>query len=196
MFQVSVHGLRNCPQHTENQEYAYERRQVGDGLEYRNEDKSAHTKIENCLALYACKILLRTQFYVLALRNHEVALQRKRQDIGRDNHRNQRRDKYLGNDTDCSDYALVPKHNGCYVANRRERATRVGRDNHKRCVDDAVFLLLDELTQNHNHHNGCRKVVEDGREDERHEGDTPQQRALALGLQRVLDKVETAVLVY
>ena len=56
-------------------------------------------------------------------------------------------------------------------------------------------MVADELPQNHNHDNARRKIIKNSRQDEGHQGNTPQQCALAVCLHCGADPVETAVLV-
>lgn len=91
---------------------------------------------------------------------------------------------------------LVPEHDGSHVADGRKRTARVGCNDDERGIDQTVFAVVNQLAQDHHHHNGRSHVVEDGRKDERHRRDAPQQSALALCLEHVAHEVEAAVLVH
>ena len=56
-------------------------------------------------------------------------------------------------------------------------------------------MIADEFAEYHYHHNARGEVVENGRQNERHKGDAPQQRTLRPGLHNILHPVETTVLV-
>ena len=51
LMNARVEDLRHRPKHTQNQQDAYKRRQMGDGLEDRHEDQSAHAKEKDGLTL-------------------------------------------------------------------------------------------------------------------------------------------------
>ena len=167
---------------------------MGDALEDGHEDQSAHTEEEDGLALAGGE-QAGLEAECLVLGEREFAFQREAEDVCGNDHRHERGDEYFGDDAGSRDDALVPEHDGRDVSDGRECASRVGCDDDERGIDDAVALVADELSQNHDHHDGCGEIVEDGREDERHEGDAPQQFLLAARLQRVAHEVESAVLV-
>ena len=50
-LQAGIEHFSNGPKHAEHQQDANERRQMGDALEDRNEDQTAHTQEEDGLAL-------------------------------------------------------------------------------------------------------------------------------------------------
>ena len=54
-------------------------------------------------------------------------------------------------------------------------------------------MVVDQLTQHHDHDNRSGQVVEHGREEEGDEGYFPQQRALGARMQHIAHKVEAAV---
>ena len=56
-------------------------------------------------------------------------------------------------------------------------------------------MVGDELSENHDHHDTGGKIVEDGREEEGKDSDTPEERTLRLGLHHLANPVESAVLV-
>ena len=67
-MQTAIEHLGSSPQHTQNQEDAYEWRQVGNALEDRNEDQTANTNWDQgILTLSQLKSLL-----TLILRNERV----------------------------------------------------------------------------------------------------------------------------
>ena len=117
-------------------------------------------------------------------------------DESRNKHRHQRRNKNLTENTSRGDRTSNPKHNGGYIANGRESTTRVGRYNHKGGINQTVVLVGHEFSQHHNHHNTRGEVVEDGRKEECHKGNTPQQSTFALCFQGIAHKVEAAIGVY
>ena len=167
---------------------------MGDRLEYGDEHKAAHAEPEHGLALPVGEVVV-SRFSCKRCSAGHLSLERQRQDVGRDGHRYERGDKQLLDYTGSGDEALVPKHDGGDVANGRECASRVGRYDYERGVDEAVLAVGHELAQYHNHDDGRGHVVEYGREEECKEGDAPQKGALALGLHHVAHEVEAAVLV-
>ena len=103
------------PEHTEHKQNAHKRWQVGNGLEDRHENETTDTKEEDSLTLAGRQkvtIIVNNRF----LCKREGALQREREDIGRDDHRHHRRDEDLHDDTSCGDDTLVPKHDGGDIA--------------------------------------------------------------------------------
>ena len=72
---------------------------------------------------------------------------------------------------------------------------RVGGNDYKRGVDDAVAVVGHQLAQYHYHHYGSGHVVENGRKEERDESNAPQQSPLALGGDDAPDEVESPILV-
>ena len=195
-MQTAIEHLGSSPQHTQNQEDAYEWRQVGNALEDRNEDQTANTQPEHSLALTFCEVAYRSILLGRNLRHHEFALQHGLKDEGWNHHGNHRWDEDLGNHTSCGYQSLVPKHDGGNVADGRESATRVGCNDDKRGIYHTVLVVGNELTQNHNHHDTGSQVVEDGRKEEGKEGYAPQQSTLRLCLHHLANPVESAILVY
>ena len=100
---------------------------MGNGLEDRYKDQTAHAEEEDYLAL-GCAQAVGLLLDGHLLRSSQFALQRKREDIGRNDHRHERRDEDFHDDASSRDHALVPEHDGRHVADRREGATRVGRN--------------------------------------------------------------------
>ncbi len=194
LFQAGVEHLCHRPEHAQHEQNADERRQVGNRLENRHENQSAHTEEENRFALAGRK-LAGLETLRLLLGEGQFALQRERQDVGRNHHRHERRQENLHNHARRRNHALVPEHDCRHVADGREGAARIGCNHHQGSVNQAVFLVADELPENHNHHNRRGQIVEDGRQDERHEGDAPEQFFLARGLQHVAHKIKAAVLI-
>ena len=142
LVDTDIEDLRHRPQHAKHEQDAHKRRQMGNGLEDRYKDQTAHAEEEDYLALgsaQAVGLLLDGHL----LRSSQFALQRKRKDIGRNDHRHERRDENLHDDARSRDHALVPEHDGRHVADRREGATRVGRNDDQRGVDDAVCAVAD-----------------------------------------------------
>ena len=180
-LQIGIENFRHRPQNAQNEQDADERRQMGQRLENRHENQAAHTEEENHFPLFLSEFAgLKTM--CLVLRERQFSLQRERQDIGRNHHRNERRDENLHNHARSRNHALVPEHNCCHVANRRECTARIGRNHHQSGVNQPVFLVADEFSQNHNHHNRGREVVENRRQDEGHKRDAPQQCFFAVRL--------------
>ena len=193
-FQVGIEHLRHRPQHTQHEQDADKRRQMGERLEYGHEDKTADTEEEDGLALhrrqFACLHTLR-----LFCRERQLAFQGARQYVGWYHHRHNRGDEQFGNHPGSRDDALVPEHDRRHIADGRKGTAGIGRDNHQRGIDDTVALIADEFPQDHDHHDRRGQIVENGREKKRHEGDAPQQRSLAARLHRVAHEIETAILV-
>jgi len=57
------------------------------------------------------------------------------------------------------------------------------------------LAILHQLAQNHHHHDARGEIVENGREEECHEGYAPQQRTLGTGFHHRAHPVEPAILV-
>ena len=57
-------------------------------------------------------------------------------------------------------------------------------------------MFLDQFAQDHDHHDARGKVVENGREEERQESNTPQQCALAFALHHTTYPVKSTILVH
>ena len=57
-------------------------------------------------------------------------------------------------------------------------------------------MVGNELSENHDHHDTGGQIVEDGREEEGKDSDTPEERTLRLGLHHLANPVESAVLVH
>ena len=57
-------------------------------------------------------------------------------------------------------------------------------------------MIGDELAENHDHHDTGSQVVEDGREEESENSNTPEEPTLRLGFHHLANPVETAILVY
>ena len=93
---------------------------------------------------------------------------------------NERRNYNLFDNAESSNHLTIPEHDCRNVADRRECTTGISCDDNAYGIPDAVVLVLNKLTQNHNHHNGCCKIVENGRQDSCHERNLPKQRALCL----------------
>ena len=192
---TGIEDLRSRPQHAQDEQNTHKRREMGDRLEDRYEDETANTQEEYNLTL--------TRRKTVCLLNHDcillylkVALQREREDIGRNNHRHHRGDEYLHDNTCCCNHTLVPQHDGSNITYRREGTTRIS-GNHNQCsIDETILLVSDKFTQNHNHHNRSRQVIEDSRQDECHEGNTPKQGPFRLRLKGVTHKIETTILIH
>ena len=126
---------------------------MGEGLEDGHKDEAAHTQLEDGTSLAHVQVVFRSFLRILVFRGHQVALELQREDVGRDEHRDERGDEDFGDDTEGGDDPAVPQHDGGHVADRREGTSRVGGNHHERGVDDAVFLVFHEFAQNHHHHN-------------------------------------------
>ena len=116
-------------------------------------------------------------------------------DEGGDDHRHQGGDEDFLDDPLGGDHSFDPQHDGGDVADGGEGAATVGGDDDECSVDEPVVAVVHQLAEHHDHHDARGEVVEDGREDECHEGDAPQELALVRGGHHVAHKVETAVLV-
>lgn len=187
----TVEALGDCPEQSEHEQYAHERRQVGKIAEYGDEDESAHTEEEHRAPLPSGEyrhIVLRQ-----VLSHIELSLQRELQYEYRHHHRHERRQEQFCQHSARCYHALYPQHDGRNVSYGRERASRVGGYYHYRGEYHALLVVAYELAQHHNHHDGRGEIVEYGREEERHEGDAPQQFALATGLHDVAHEVESAI---
>ena len=148
-----VEDLCNCPKQTQNKQDAHEWRQMSNRLEDGHKAQTAYTQPEDDVALRLGKGTDIGLWQILLL--IKLAFQLILQDKGRYQHRNQRWDKDFGQHTLSSNNALNPKHDGGYIANRRECASRVSRDNNQSCIDQSVVTTLNQLTQHHNHHDRC-----------------------------------------
>ena len=179
------------PQHAEYQQDAHERWQVGDGLEDRYEDQSAYAQPEDDVALHLRELADLGSRQVLCL--VELTLQLHAENEGGNHHRDERWDEYLAEHALCGDDTLDPQHDGRHVTDRREGATAVGRYDDQCSIDQTVFTLLYQLAQHHNHHDRCRQVVEDGRQEEGHKGHSPQQLTLGARLHGVAHEVKTSI---
>ena len=123
--QTGVEHLSHSPQHSQHEQYAHKRRQVGDGLEHRHKYQSAYAKEEHCLALHLCKMVLHTLVLAVVLHLH-LSLQAKREDIRRHQHRHHRRQEHFHDDTRRRQQPLVPQHDSGHVAYRRKGTAGVG----------------------------------------------------------------------
>ena len=164
---------------------------MGDGLEDGYKDETTDTQPEDDVALYFGKLTDVSDREVLRL--VELALELQAEDDGRDDHRDERGEENLAEHALGGDDALDPQHDGGDVANGREGTTGVGCDDDQCSVDQTVLTVLHQLAQYHNHHDRCCQIVEDGRQEERHECHAPQQFALGARLHRVAYEVEAPV---
>ena len=57
-------------------------------------------------------------------------------------------------------------------------------------------MVADQLAQNHDHHDAGGKVVEDGREEECHKGNAPQQDTLGVGVHHLSDEIKASILIH
>ena len=177
------------PQHAQSQQDAHEGGKAGEHAEDGHEDEAAHAEAEYehaVVAVRACNL-------GLTLGSLEVALEVELHAQGGGDDRYERGEKELADDTPGRDHALDPEHDGGDVADGRERAAGVGGDDDDAAIYHAVLVVLDEFAEHHDHHDRGSEVVEDGREDECHECDAPQQLALAGGGESVLNEIESAV---
>ena len=83
--EATVEHLGHNPQQAQYEQDAHKRRQMGDSLEYRHEDEASHAEIEHRLALSVGKVL-NIGVLLANLGNVHRALQRERDDIGRNDH--------------------------------------------------------------------------------------------------------------
>ena len=167
---------------------------MGDGLEYRNKDETAHTQPEDGSALRLREHRHFRHLQVLLL--IESPFQRETQYQRRNNHRHQRRYEYLGQHTLSGNHTLDPEHDGGDITYRRKGSTRVGGNNDKSGIDEAFLPVLNKFAQHHNHHYRSGKIIENGRQEKRHKSHTPQKLTLRTGLHRVANKVETSVAIH
>ena len=194
-MEIAVEDLRHRPQRAEHQEDADKRRKVGDALEDGNEEQTADTDPEHDLALSLREVALVLLALAIVLDGHQLPLEMILEDESRENHGDKAGEEDLADHASGSDKTLVPQHDGRHVANRRERATRVGGNDDQRGVDDAVVLVGDKLAEDHDHDNTGGQVVKNRREDERQESNTPQELTLAARVHDALHPVEAAVLI-
>ena len=193
---VTVEKLGGQPQCAQHQQNANERRHVCDTLEDGHENQAAHTQPEHRLALPLGQALMHRSCIGTGHRGYHVALEVTGQNVSGKNHRHDGGDEQFLNNTRRRDEPLVPQHDGSDISDRRKRATGVGRNDDERGIDDAVFMVVYQLAQNHHHDNGRRHIIQDGREEESQNRDAPQQGAFAFGLQQIAHEVETTVLVH
>ena len=140
LMDAGIEYLGHRPQHAKYEQDADKRWQVGDGLEYRYEDESAHAEEEDNLALSGRQAVALFNDCCL-LNGHEVTIQRQRQEIGRNDHRHQRGNENLHDDAGSCDDAFVPQHDGGYVADGRECTAGVGSNDYQGGIDEAVLLV-------------------------------------------------------
>ena len=189
-----IENLCGGPKYTQHKQDAHKWRQMGDSLENRHKDQTTHTEEKDNLTL-GCRETVGLLNDSCVFCKLQITLQRQRENIGRKEHRHQRRNEYFRDDTGCSDDTLVPKHDGGHVANWRESTTRIGSNHYQGSVDETVLLVADKFSKDHNHHDRRGQVVENGRKNKRHESNTPQQSPLRFGLERVAHEIETTILV-
>ena len=170
---------------------AHKRRQMGDGLEDRHKDETAHAEPEDDVALHFGELCHFGFRQILAF--VELSVERILQDEGRDDHRYERRNEDFGEHALCGDDALDPEHDGGDVANGREGTAGVGCDDNQGCIDKPFAAALHEFAQHHDHDDRGGEVVEDGREKEGHKGHAPHQFALGARLEGIANEVETSV---
>lgn len=194
MTKVAVEYFAHRPKHAQHEQYAYKRGQMGNALEYGHKDEATHAQEEYYLAL-ACRQVTGRGGSLWCGRVAELALEAVLHDKGWNDHRHYRGYEYLLYHACGCDEALVPKHDGGYIANGREGTARIGGYDNERGILDAVLVVAHELAQYHYHHNARGKVVEYGRQEECHDGYAPQQTALAGGAHQVAHKVKATVLV-
>ena len=164
---------------------------MGECLEDRHKYETSHAKPEDDVALHLGELTDIGCRKVLTF--IELSVERILQDEGRDDHRYERRNEDFGEHALGGDDALDPKHDGGDVADGREGTAGVGRDDNQRRIDKSVAATLHKFAQHHDHHDRGGEIVEDGREEECHEGHAPHQFPLGARLQGVAHKVETAV---
>ena len=194
VFFHAIEHFRERPKQAEHQEDAHIRRQVGETVENGHEKQTAHTEEEDQTALKAGELMdIGHRFLLALLRTAERAVQMKLQQESRHHHRRQTGQENLFHHTDGGDRSLDPEHNRGHVADGREGTARIGRNHNQTDVVKAIFVVIDQFAQHHDHHNGGRQVVEHGRKDKADEGNFPQERPLGLGTQRIAHKVEPAV---
>ena len=114
--QVAVEHLSSSPQNAKYEQYAYERRQMGDALEDRHKHQSAYTDNEYSLALSVGEVAYRIVASSLCLWHVQFALKMILQDECRYNHRDERRNDNLHDNSGCRNQALVPKHDSGDIA--------------------------------------------------------------------------------
>ena len=90
-------------------------------------------------------------------------------------------------------HAFDPEHDGGYVADGREGTAAVGSQDDERGINHAFLLLVYQFAQHHNHDDAGGQIVKDGREEESHECNAPEQFTLAGGLECIAHEVEAAV---
>ena len=115
-MQTAIENFGSSPENTQYQKDSYEWRQVGDTLEDRNEDQTAYSQPEHCLALTFGEIADRCILLGRNLRHHEFALQHGLKDEGWNHHGNHRRDEDFGDNAGSSNQSLVPEHDGGNIA--------------------------------------------------------------------------------
>ena len=123
----------------------------------------------------------------------QLAFERELQEKRRHNHRDNRRQEHLAHHARSGDATLNPQHNGRNIADGRERAARIGREDYERGIREAVFRVAHEFAQHHYHHDARGEIIENSREHEGDAGHAPKQFALGAGGEAVAHEIKAAV---
>ena len=188
---VAQEYFSHRPKQTKHKEDAHKRRQTCDGAEERHKHQAANANNKHRHTLTMAERRLGEIHIVLnyAQLSFEFELQQE----CRYDYRYKRRQEHFLNHTYRRDVALDPKHDGRYVANRRESTAAVGGKDDERGIDKPVVALLHEFAEHHNHHDARGQIVEHGRENKGNQHDAPQQRTLASGAQTVAHEDKATV---
>ena len=193
-FRQAEEQLRHRPKNGKNKQNAHKRGQVGEVAEDGHEDETTHAEQEDRLVLpsreHAGSSLFRR-----CVGFHQCSVKLILEEEGGDEDGDGRGNEQLLDDTCCRDASHVPQHDGRHVADGREGAARIGRQDDERGIDDAVAMVADQFAEHHDHDDRRGHVVEDGRQDERQCHHAPEQSSFRLRLQRVADEVEATILI-
>ena len=161
---TTVKQFGHGPQNAQHKENASERREVGEVMEQRYKTETAHADSKDSLALHAGELqhfpVARQIVRQIVVFN--IPFQCRLQQKCRYQHRHQRRDENLTDDTASRDHTRIPQHDCRDVSDRRKSTARVSGNDYQRGIDNAVFPVVDELAQDHDHHDTCRQVVKNG----------------------------------
>ena len=173
---VAVDELGGHPEHTEAEEDAHVRRQVGHGLEYRHEQQGSEAKTEYQIAFeYRGGRRVFLGQVSTGARAWCLAAQTKAEDDQRYQQAHQAWQEQAGNHSGSADLATDPEHGGGHVTDRRPGTSGVSGDHHDTDEQPALGTAADQLAQQGDHDDGGGQVIQRCREEEGQETDDPQQ---------------------
>ena len=162
------------------------------GLENGNEEQSAHTHRKNEVAL-PCGGGIRNligieQFWPFHFPFHPDGHDREGHHHADDAWKDE-----VGHDHRRGQLTADPQHGGGDISDGRPSTSSIGTNDDRAGIEPAGGLVGDELSQERNHDNGSRQIVQSRGEKEGQDPDDPQQPALLSGGDFVGDDREAIV---